>query len=100
MRLEIESVVVTDATGAEAVDVAALLDARPDPFCEIESGLLWHLATAHATWSRDWYPGCRRRCDADRSARSVSTVTACDFASKARTATRTSGCPSTSRSTT
>ena len=47
MRLEIASVVVTDATGAEPVSVAALLEARPDPFCEIESTLLWHLATAH-----------------------------------------------------
>ncbi len=36
-RLEIESVVVTDATGAEPVTVADLLAARPDPFCEIES---------------------------------------------------------------
>jgi Protein of unknown function (DUF2470) len=47
MRLEIASVVVTDATGAEPVGVTALLEARPDPFCEIESTLLWHLATAH-----------------------------------------------------
>ena len=47
MRLEIASVVVTDATGAAPVSVAALLEARPDPFCEIESTLLWHLATAH-----------------------------------------------------
>ncbi|KLO31186.1 DUF2470 domain-containing protein [Mycobacterium haemophilum] len=47
MQLEIASVVVTDATGAEAVSVEALLQARPDPFCEIESSLLWHLATAH-----------------------------------------------------
>jgi hypothetical protein len=47
MRLEVASVVVTDATGAEPVSVAALLEARPDPFCEIESTLLWHLATAH-----------------------------------------------------
>lgn len=46
-RLEIESVVVTDATGAEPVTVADLLAARPDPFCEIESTLLWHLTTAH-----------------------------------------------------
>jgi Protein of unknown function (DUF2470) len=47
MRLEVASVVVTDSTGAEPVSVTALLEARPDPFCEIESGLLWHLATAH-----------------------------------------------------
>jgi hypothetical protein len=47
LRLEIESVVVTDATGAEPVSVSDLLAARPDPFCEIESTLLWHLATAH-----------------------------------------------------
>ncbi len=47
LRLEIASVVVTDATGAEPVGVADLLAARPDPFCEIESTLLWHLTTAH-----------------------------------------------------
>jgi hypothetical protein len=46
-RLEIESVVVTDATGAEAVDVAALLAARPDPFCALESCWIKHLDTAH-----------------------------------------------------
>ncbi|MBX9638703.1 MAG: DUF2470 domain-containing protein [Mycobacteriaceae bacterium] len=47
LRLIIDSVVVTDATGAEPVCVRDLLAARPDPFCEIESSLLWHLATAH-----------------------------------------------------
>ena len=47
LRLEIDSVVVTDATGAEPVSAADLLAARPDPFCEIESGLLWHLDNAH-----------------------------------------------------
>jgi hypothetical protein len=47
LRLEIASVVVTDATGAEAVRVADLLSARPDPFCEIEASLLWHLDTVH-----------------------------------------------------
>ena len=46
-RLEIGSVVVTDATGAEAVDSAALLAARPDPFCALESCWIRHLDTAH-----------------------------------------------------
>ena len=46
-RLEIESVVVTDATGAESVDAAALLTARPDPFCTLESSWIKHLDTAH-----------------------------------------------------
>jgi hypothetical protein len=46
-RLEIESVVVTDATGAEAVDSAALLAAQPDPFCAFESCWIRHLDTAH-----------------------------------------------------
>jgi hypothetical protein len=46
-RLELESVVVTDATGAEAVDSAALLAARPDPFCAFESCWIRHLDTAH-----------------------------------------------------
>lgn len=47
LRLEVASVVVTDATGAEAVSVADLLAARPDPFCEIETNILWHLDTVH-----------------------------------------------------
>jgi hypothetical protein len=46
-RLDIESVVVTDSTGAEAVDVGALLTARPDPFCAFESCWIRHLDTAH-----------------------------------------------------
>ncbi len=46
-RLEIASVVVTDATGAESVGVADLLAARPDPFWEVEASLLWHLDTVH-----------------------------------------------------
>ncbi|BBZ46789.1 DUF2470 domain-containing protein [Mycobacterium parmense] len=47
LRLEIASVVVTDAVGAEPVTVAELLAARPDPFCEVESDLLRHLDSAH-----------------------------------------------------
>lgn len=47
MRLEIESVVVADATGAESVAVGALLGARPDPFCAMESSWLQHLDSAH-----------------------------------------------------
>jgi hypothetical protein len=47
-RLDIESVVVTDATGAEAVDVETLLAARPDPFCAFESCWIRHLDKAHS----------------------------------------------------
>lgn len=47
VRLEIASVVVTDATGAEPVSVDDLLEARPDPFCALESSLLQHWDTAH-----------------------------------------------------
>lgn len=47
MRLEIESVVVADSTGAESVNVGTLLDARPDPFCALESCWLQHLESAH-----------------------------------------------------
>jgi Protein of unknown function (DUF2470) len=47
LRLEIESVVVTDPGGAEAVEVAALLAAQPDPFCAVESCWIRHLDTAH-----------------------------------------------------
>ena len=47
MRLEVESVVVADSTGAEAVGVSALLGARPDPFCAMESCWLQHIDSAH-----------------------------------------------------
>ncbi|OBA94128.1 DUF2470 domain-containing protein, partial [Mycobacteriaceae bacterium 1482268.1] len=47
VRLEVESVVVADSTGAEAVGVGALLQARPDPFCVMESCWLQHLEAAH-----------------------------------------------------
>jgi hypothetical protein len=47
IRLEIDSVVVADSTGAESVGVGTLLDARPDPFCELESCWLQHLEFAH-----------------------------------------------------
>jgi hypothetical protein len=47
MRLEIDSVVVADSTGAESVGVGALLGARPDPFCAMESCWLQHLESAH-----------------------------------------------------
>ncbi|MBV8863032.1 MAG: DUF2470 domain-containing protein [Mycobacterium sp.] len=46
-RLDIESVVVTDSDGAEAVDPAVLLAARPDPLCAFESCWIRHLDTAH-----------------------------------------------------
>lgn len=47
LRLEIESVVVADSTGAESVGVGMLLDATPDPFCTLESCWLQHLESAH-----------------------------------------------------
>ncbi|MGV0792070.1 DUF2470 domain-containing protein [Mycolicibacterium sp. XJ1819] len=47
MRLEIDSVVVADSTGAEAVALGALLAARPDPFFAMESRWLQHLESAH-----------------------------------------------------
>jgi hypothetical protein len=47
MRLEIESVVVADATGAESVGLGALLQARPDPFCAMESCWLQHMESSH-----------------------------------------------------
>jgi hypothetical protein len=47
VRLEIASVVVADSTGAEAVNVGALLGARPDPFCAMESCWLQHMESAH-----------------------------------------------------
>lgn len=47
LRLQIDSVVVTDAAGAESVGVAELLAARPDPFCAMESCWLRQLDSAH-----------------------------------------------------
>lgn len=47
VHLDIESVVVADATGAESVPVGALLDARPDPFCAMESHWVQHMESAH-----------------------------------------------------
>jgi len=47
MRLEIDSVVVADSTGAESVGLSALLGARPDPFCTMESCWLQHMESAH-----------------------------------------------------
>lgn len=47
LRLEVDSVVVADATGAESVAVGALLEARPDPFCVMETCWLRHLDSDH-----------------------------------------------------
>jgi Protein of unknown function (DUF2470) len=47
VRLEVDSVVVADSTGAESVGVSALLQARPDPFCVMESCWLQHLDAVH-----------------------------------------------------
>ncbi len=47
LRLEIESVVVADATGAEPVSAQDLLAAAPDPFSEVESSLLRHWESDH-----------------------------------------------------
>lgn len=47
LLLEVESVVVADAAGAETVSVNELLAAHPDPFCEFESAWLQHLDSDH-----------------------------------------------------
>jgi hypothetical protein len=47
LRLEVESVVVADATGAESVGVGTLLEADPDPFCVMETCWLRHIDTDH-----------------------------------------------------
>jgi hypothetical protein len=47
MRLEVDSVVIADSTGAEAVGLSTLLAAQPDPFYALESCWLQHLETAH-----------------------------------------------------
>jgi hypothetical protein len=47
LRLEVESVVVADATGAESVGVCELMDAHPDPFCAMETPWLRHIDSDH-----------------------------------------------------
>lgn len=47
MRIDVESAVVADSTGAEPVDVDFLRTAEPDPFWEFESAWLQHLDTDH-----------------------------------------------------
>lgn len=47
MLLRVESIVFADATGAETVDRAAVLGARPDPLCHAESAWVHHLAHHH-----------------------------------------------------
>lgn len=47
LRMELESVVVADATGAESVGVTALLEAAPDPFCAMETCWLRHIESDH-----------------------------------------------------
>jgi Protein of unknown function (DUF2470) len=47
LRLEVESVVVADSTGAESVGVGALLEANPDPFCVMETCWLRHIDSDH-----------------------------------------------------
>ena len=101
MRLEIESVVVADSTGAEAVGLSTLLEARPDPFCEMESCWLQHMDSAHRdVVDRLADPASHRRCAGAASDRSAWTATASSCASRTTTATTTCGCPSPSRSTT
>lgn len=47
LRLVVETVVVADSTGAEPVRLGALLAARPDPFCDLESAWVRHLEADH-----------------------------------------------------
>ncbi|WP_405487576.1 DUF2470 domain-containing protein [Nocardia sp. NBC_00511] len=48
LRLVIDSAVVADTSGADAVDRDQLRDARPDPFCALEGAWLQHLQADHA----------------------------------------------------
>ncbi len=101
VRLEVESVVVADSTGAEAVGVGALLQARPDPFCA--HGVLLVAAPRDRPPRRRRparRPAARTRCGADASVRSASTATACGCGWRTTTATTTCGWRSPSPSTT
>ncbi|QCQ93166.1 DUF2470 domain-containing protein [Rhodococcus sp. SGAir0479] len=48
LRLRLESAVVADSSGAEAVAVADLLAAEPDPFRDVETDWLQHLEEDHS----------------------------------------------------
>ncbi|MET8773657.1 DUF2470 domain-containing protein [Nocardia sp. NPDC050713] len=48
LRLVINSAVMADSTGAEAVCVEELRLAQPDPFCTMESAWLQHMDADHA----------------------------------------------------
>lgn len=48
LRLVLSSAVVADSTGAESVCLDELRQARPDPFCTLESAWLQHMETDHA----------------------------------------------------
>ncbi|GAA5047048.1 DUF2470 domain-containing protein [Nocardia callitridis] len=48
LRLVIDSAVIADSSGAEAVDADELRLAEPDPFCAMESDWLQHMDTDHA----------------------------------------------------
>ncbi|WP_416062415.1 DUF2470 domain-containing protein [Rhodococcus indonesiensis] len=48
LRLRLTSVVAADTTGAEAVEVADVLAATPDPFAAVESAWLEHLEQDHS----------------------------------------------------
>ncbi|MEV0296640.1 DUF2470 domain-containing protein [Nocardia sp. NPDC050710] len=47
LRLVINSAVMADTTGAESVCVDQLRQARPDPFCALESAWLQHMDADH-----------------------------------------------------
>lgn len=47
LRLIVTSAVVADSTGAEPVDIEALLAAEPDPFWQMETSWLEHLDVDH-----------------------------------------------------
>ncbi|MFC9994529.1 DUF2470 domain-containing protein [Nocardia sp. NPDC127526] len=48
LRLVVDSAVVADTAGADAVDRDQLRAARPDPFCAMEAAWLQHLHADHA----------------------------------------------------
>jgi hypothetical protein len=100
MRLEIESVVVADSTGAESVGVSMLLGASPDPFCAMESCWLQHMESAHREVVDSWPRGCRCRCAAAGCDRWALTATVCSCVWRATTAITMCGCRSPNRSTT
>lgn len=64
LLLTVDSIVLADTAGAEAVDLPAFTNAAPDPFCRVEGAWVHHLNSHHPDMIhrlRRHLPPCLRR---------------------------------------